>query len=255
MSFNSDTAIRFRMGMQLAIDRGNSFTKLSLTQDGIFQKTIALRDDQLRNEFAEFLSSRNPEAIIISDVRDHFPFEDYLRNSAAQIVRLSTKLILPFRVEYDTPETLGQDRLANMAGATVEMPGRSVLVIDCGTCITYSLLNHGAFIGGSIAPGIGMRYRALHEFTGMLPLADTCTHLPELPGRSTTESIQSGVQQAVVLETDAMIAAYRARFNDVEVIITGGDYSFFENNLKSRIFAHPELTRIGLHEILRINRS
>ncbi|MFM7234414.1 MAG: type III pantothenate kinase [Flavobacteriales bacterium] len=243
------------MGRQLAIDRGNSFTKLSVSENGVFQKTIALHDDQLRDALADFISSVNPEAIIISNVRDQFPFEDLFENTSAQIVRVSVSLKLPFSISYETPETLGHDRLANIAGAVTQMPGRNVLVIDCGSCITYSLLIKGTFAGGSISPGIGMRYRALHEFTGSLPLVDTESTVPAIPGRSTTDSIRTGVQRAILFETEAMIETYRAQFENLEVVLTGGDYSFFENNLKSRIFAHPELTRIGLHEILRINRS
>ena len=243
------------MSRQLAIDRGNSFTKLSEADGLVLQTTLSMSDEQLKLELPAFLSSVNPDAIIISDVRDGFPFEDYCKNTNARIVRLSPSLNFPFKIGYQTPESLGQDRLANITGATLITPGQNVLVIDCGTCITYSILFKGVFLGGSIAPGIYMRYRALHEYTGMLPQADATTDSPQLLGTSTTESIQSGVQKAIVLETDAMIEAYRKQFEDLQVIITGGDYSFFENNLKSRIFAHPELTRIGLHEILRINRS
>jgi type III pantothenate kinase len=130
-----------------------------------------------------------------------------------------------------------------------------VLVIDCGTCITYSLLHEGNFIGGSIAPGVRMRYRALHEFTGKLPLLEPVHHVPIAAGSSTATSIQSGVELAIVLETDAMIGAYHSAFEIPDVLITGGDYSFFENSLKSLIFAVPQLTQLGLHEILRINRS
>jgi type III pantothenate kinase len=168
---------------------------------------------------------------------------------------MSNRLTFPFDIHYSTPATLGHDRLANMAGASVKMPLNDVLVIDFGTCITYSLLVNKTFLGGSIAPGIRMRFKALHEFTGNLPLVHPIDDLPMLVGDSTHNSIMSGVQLAVVMETDAMIAAYREQYNSLQVIITGGEHSFFENSLKSSIFAVSQLTQIGLHETLRINRS
>jgi type III pantothenate kinase len=100
-----------------------------------------------------------------------------------------------------------------------------------------------------------MRYRALHEFTGKLPSVEPSRILPAIAGSSTAASITSGVELAIVLETDAMIEAYGHAFKNLQVLITGGDYSFFENSLKSTIFAVPQLTQLGLHEILRINRS
>ncbi len=243
------------MSRQLAIDRGNSFTKLSVSDNGLLDKTISLTDAQLEKELPKFLAATNPTAIIISDVRDTFPFEKFLPDSVCETLRLTPTLKLSFSIDYETPETLGADRLANISGAMAQMPGKNLLVIDCGTCITYSLLFQNAFIGGSIAPGRRMRFQALHKFTGMLPEVEVSDSLTRLAGQSTAESIQSGVQRAILLETDAMIHAYHEQYEELQVILTGGDYSFFENNLKSRIFALPELTRIGLHEILRNNRS
>lgn len=243
------------MSVQLAIDRGNSYTKLSISENGCLQKTLSLKENELKTALPNFFQHVNPNAIIISDVRDQFPFEHLLSESSAEIIRLTPLLKFGFAIHYQTPNSLGSDRLANISGAMVVMPGKNILVIDFGTCITYSLLVQNAFKGGSIAPGVRMRYLSLHTSTGMLPNIEATDTLPELMGQSTTESIQSGVQHAVVLETDAMIQAYCKQYDELQVIITGGDYSFFENNLKSRIFAHPELTRIGLHEILRINRS
>jgi type III pantothenate kinase len=115
------------------------------------------------------------------------------------------------------------------------------------------LLIAGAFLGGSIAPGRSMRFKALHHFTGTLPLIEPSADQKSLLGTSTTGSILSGVDHAIVLETDAMISAYKSQYDHLVVILTGGDYSFFENSLKSATFVEPQLTQIGLHELLRHN--
>ena len=243
------------MSVQLAIDRGNSFTKLSIFNGESILAFESCSDESLMTLFRSWMQTHRPASIIVSDVRGDFPLSDFLAESDVPIVQLSHSLKFPFTIRYETPDTLGHDRLANMAGAMAVRPNSNVLVIDCGTCITYSLLHEGIFIGGSIAPGVRMRYRALHEFTGKLPSVEPSRILPAIAGSSTAASIRSGVELAIVLETDAMIEAYRHAFNNLQVLITGGDYSFFENSLKSTIFAVPQLTQLGLHEILRINRS
>jgi type III pantothenate kinase len=243
------------MHYQLAIDRGNSQTKISVAQHGNIAEARTCSDDALFDYLHSLQSAFAIDAIMLSNVREADNSELLEKLHFAPVIQMSNRLKFPFDIDYSTPETLGHDRLANMSGATVTMPLNDVLVIDFGTCITYSLLVNKAFIGGSIAPGIRMRFKALHEFTGNLPLVHPMENLPMLVGDSTHNSIMSGVQMATVLETDAMIAAYRAQYSTIQVIITGGDHSFFENSLKSSIFAVPQLTQIGLHETLRINRS
>jgi type III pantothenate kinase len=241
------------MKYQLAIDRGNSFTKLSVFDGKEIVKVSAFKDDELAEGLSETQSTFNIQNTIFSDVRDGYSNDRILSMLPKPCVLVSTKLILPFALQYSTPETIGHDRLANMAGATALRPGQQVLVIDFGTCTTYSLLCDGAFCGGSISPGRRMRFRSVHDYTGRLPLLEAGSIKPALLGDSTAGSIQSGIEFAILLETDSMIEAYCRQFSNPTVMITGGDYSFFENNLKSATFAEPQLTQIGLHEILRNN--
>jgi type III pantothenate kinase len=243
------------MHYQLAIDRGNSQTKVSIAQNGNITEARTCSDDSLFDYLHSIQSIFAIDAIMLSNVREADNRELLEKLHFAPLFQMSHRLKFPFDIRYSSPETLGHDRLANIAGASVTMPLNDVLVIDFGTCITYSLLVNKTFLGGSIAPGISMRYKALHEFTGNLPLVHPMDDLPMLLGDSTQNSIVSGVQMAVLLETDAMIAAYREQYNRLQVIITGGNHSFFENSLKSSIFAVSQLTQIGLHETLRINRS
>lgn len=241
------------MKVQLAIDRGNTLTKLSVSDGKNLLEIRTASDENLANEIAKLLSCYSIEKTIFSDVRDGYANEEIKKLLPEALLMVGHTLKFPFSISYTTPETIGHDRLANMAGACALQPGRNVLVIDFGTCTTYSLLLEGTFAGGSISPGRAMRFKALHHFTGKLPFIEPTPEQKNLLGTSTAGSIQSGVDHAIVLETEAMISAYRNQYNNLEVIITGGDYSFFENSLKSATFAEPQLTQIGLHEILRQN--
>jgi type III pantothenate kinase len=241
------------MKLQLAIDRGNSRTKVSVGKGEELLNFQSFSDDELTPGILELFRAYEITEAIISNVREN-QIPDFLSACIpATTLQLTHTLRFPFRMHYSTPETLGNDRLANMAGACVSFPNQNVLVIDCGTCITTSLLSEGSFCGGSISPGLRMRFEALHHFTGKLPHITPCSITPSFPGNTTESSILVGVQMGVLREIDALIAECHHQFANLKVVLTGGDYSFFEKSLKSATFASPQLTQFGLHEILRLN--
>jgi type III pantothenate kinase len=164
---------------------------------------------------------------------------------------------LPLRNAYATPHTLGADRLAAAVGAAWLRPHQHTLIVDAGTAIKCDLVEGGhTFRGGSIAPGLHMRFRALHTFTGRLPLveipADGAAPLP-LTGDDTTSAIRSGVLNGAVAEVNGFIASYQAQYPGLGVVLAGGDAAFFQPRLKGPIFGIPELVLIGLHRILAYN--
>jgi type III pantothenate kinase len=169
------------------------------------------------------------------------------------LIELSAATPVPINNKYQTPETLGNDRLANVVGATVIFPKQNVLVIDMGTCIKYDFIDKKKnYFGGAISPGFEMRFKALKHFTYQLPLIEPSENF-SLTGRSTEESILSGVQNGIIFEINGMINEYEKKHDELKVIITGGDHAFFANHLKSSIFAAPNLTLQGLNEILEYN--
>jgi type III pantothenate kinase len=162
-------------------------------------------------------------------------------------------LPLPITNHYATPATLGVDRLAGACGARQMFPGSNCLVIDAGTCITYDFLDAGgSYLGGGISPGLHMRFQAVHTFTKKLPLVQAVDNI-NLIGNSTEQCIQSGVIHGVLEEVQGIIRQYREKFEDLKVILCGGDTHFFENQLKASIFAVPELVLSGLNSILIYN--
>ena len=130
-----------------------------------------------------------------------------------------------------------------------------MLVIDAGTCITYDLINSKKeYLGGSISPGIQMRYNALHQFTSQLPLLES-VDTAMLTGVNTEESIHSGIINGVFVEIDGIIQRYTNQYPDIKVIVTGGNAKFFDKGLKNTIFAKPNLLMEGLNKILDYNES
>lgn len=157
---------------------------------------------------------------------------------------------LPVTIDYRTPSTLGKDRIAAVCGALSLFPGETCLVIDAGTCITCDLLlADGKYPGGSISPGIRMRLKAMHAFTGRLPDI-AWEDIPAFPGDSTKNSMLQGVKQGVLGEIERQIRLYGENYPGLKVLVSGGDADFFEKNLKKDIFAAPYLVLVGLNKIL-----
>jgi type III pantothenate kinase len=139
-------------------------------------------------------------------------------------------------------------------GANYLFPEADCLVIDAGTCITMDFVDRDKnYHGGSIAPGLEMKFRALHTFTQKLPLIQRTPEAVPLAGRNTAEAIRSGVLHGTVAELNGIIDAYRRQSPQLQVVLCGGDAAFFETNLKAPIFVVPELVLIGLNRILNYN--
>ena len=163
-------------------------------------------------------------------------------------------LLLPVKVLYKTPETLGNDRLANVCGARIQYPDANVLVIDMGTCIKYDFISaDGFYHGGGISPGLTMRYKALTRFTSQLPYFKPVEEFPVLIGQSTEGSMRSGVENGILEEVKGIISQYQELFDQTLIMLTGGDCAKFADKLKSPIFVAPNLTLSGLKVILDHN--
>ena len=159
----------------------------------------------------------------------------------------------PLAIGYRTPHTLGTDRLAAAVGAWSMSPGRDLLIVDAGTAITVDFVDrNGVFQGGNIAPGIKMRLRALHDYTGRLPMVEKEGNIPEI-GYDTESAIRSGVIKGICHEIDGYIDEFRKKYGDVLVFLTGGDEKSLTNHIKNRIFADRNLVAKGLNRILLEN--
>ncbi len=239
----------------LVIDRGNSACKWAFFERGRLEEPVEVvhtDSGEFLNE--EFFEKYRPQACIYSSVGRCDEGEiEALRQRVPHFLKYTADVPIPIRNAYRTPKTLGLDRLAAAVGAWTLAPGRTSLIVDMGTAITYDLLRgDGTYIGGNIAPGIWLRFKALHENTAALPMVDASADFPPI-GTDTHQAILSGVMQGVKYELQGYMAALNADFPGLLTFLTGGDIIYFDNYPKSGIFAVPNLVLTGLNRILQEN--
>jgi len=238
---------------KLIIDIGNTLQKLAVFEGKtlISKESFQGLNPEILNEF---IQKNGPfRGIILSSVAKHRPEIEEILSNARKYIPLSFDTPLPVKILYQTPASLGKDRIAAVAGAYSLYPARNILVIDAGTCITYDILTaDGEYPGGAISPGIQMRFKAMHTFTGKLPLIEA-DDFDGLIGQTTNESMRSGVFNGVIAEITETIRLYKEKLDNLLVMMTGGDYQFLHNKLKISIFAAPDLVLLGLNEIFDYN--
>ena len=191
---------------------------------------------------------------IVGAVRDLTDCEEEaLARLPFPLLRFSSDTPIPISNRYRTPKTLGSDRLAAVIGASSLKPGKDLLIIDAGTCITYEVIDaRGNYWGGNIAPGMQMRLRALHEFTARLPLVEAEGEVPGM-GYDTETAIRSGVLRGMKYEIEGYIKSMRSKFPHLLVFLTGGDHINFDTNIKNIIFSDKYIVPRGLNKILDYN--
>jgi len=239
--------------MNAAVDLGNTFAKIGWFAHN---KLIEVQQKILFENLKTVLTQNLPTNVIFSSTsHDTQPFAQTLLQLGVRSFELSPQLPVPIQKDYETPQTLGPDRLAAAVGATVLFPNENCLVIDMGTCITYDWISADAvFGGGIISPGLRMRFQAMHSFTKKLPLVEP-QGFPPLVGKNTQQALQSGAINGLLAEIEGIMARYSTDFGPCRVLLCGGDGPFFENKLKKRTFATPNLVLIGLNRILQYNVS
>lgn len=236
--------------MNLVIDIGNTSTKLAVF-DGDNVVDFFTEQGQSINTISKVCSSYAIRRGIVCSVVDIRPdVSEQLRQSGIPFLFLDRTTPIPVTNLYETPETLGYDRIAAVVGAYNQCPGRNILVIDAGTAITYEFIDaKGQYHGGNISPGIQVRLRALNHYTGHLPLVDAAGELPHI-GRNTETAIRAGVLRGIEYEIRGYISSLKHKYPELLVFLTGGDDFSFATNLKNNIFADRFLVLKGLNRIL-----
>ena len=236
--------------MIYTLDIGNTRTKLAMFENNSLLKTEYLSTKNLQEELLFFLKKNKtkPQIILASVV----PLDSDLLNwlqMHTDFIQISHTTPLPVVNKYQTPHTLGIDRLVVAAGSTIVYPNTARLIIDAGTCITYDFVNtENEYLGGAISPGLQLRYKALNDYTAKLPYLQT-EDINYFIGKNTNESIQSGVINGIVAEIDNIIDHYKKDYSDLTIILTGGDTVFLAKRLKNIIFANPNFLSESLNYI------
>ncbi len=241
--------------MNLIIDIGNTTAKLAAF-DGDEPIGLVRTDNMTLEALPAFARKYKFERGIVSSVIGFTPqVEEMIHGLAFPVLRFTPDTPIPLRNLYRTPRTLGADRLAAAVGAYARFPGRNLLIIDAGTCLTYEFVGgDGTYRGGNIAPGLQMRLKALHTFTARLPQVTPDGPAPAI-GEDTETAIRAGVMQGIRFEIEGYIAHYREKDPTLLVFLTGGEDLYFDEQIKSSIFADKFIVPRGLNTILRYNND
>lgn len=238
----------------ICFDFGNTRKKLAVFKNKKITEELYLPDDSEEN-ISSLLHRYQPERTILSSVIHHNPAIETLLSEKSAFHKLSSQTRINFSTPVGKPETIGADRLALVAAAVHFYPRKNSLVIGLGSCITYNFVNQfHEFLGGSISPGMDMRFRAMHEFTAQLPLVEADWNYP-LIGYDTKTNMQSGVINGMASEIDGIIDMYKAKYRNFNVVLTGGNSAYFASQLKNRIFADQNFLFKGLYALSELNNN
>ncbi len=241
--------------MYLVIDRGNTNIKIGIGTVQGFAEVFLYQNLQ---HLHSILEKYKIIACLISSVaKEEDSFQELSQSLQEEypVTIYNPSLSIPLKNEYGAP-TLGADRIAGAVAANLLFPQNNVLVIDAGTCINYEFVTKDQrYLGGAISPGLCMRLQAMHVFTGKLPLVQKIEEWPSLIGNNTENSLLSGAVNGMNYELDGFIDSYLAQYEDLIVILTGGDGAFFANTLKNKNFVAPNLVLMGLLYILNFNNE
>lgn len=237
----------------IVVDIGNTRRKI-----GVFERgKLVARYNELTATVLQQLQLQGSDRVIASSVGEGLEEVRALFPPGVNWTNFNRSMKLPLVLDYETPETLGVDRIAAAVGAMSNLPASDVLIVDAGSCITIDLVTKdGVYHGGSISPGARMRFKSMHAFTNKLPLIDwrPVDQTPVvLPGLSTQQSMRAGVLKGIQLEIEGYVRHYSGLYPDLKVIMTGGDAQYFENIINTPIFTEDSLVLIGLNRVLEYN--
>lgn len=239
--------------MNLIIDKGNTRTKIGIFKDCeiVFVESYNKIQKSILNKLYEEYNFKNIIICSTSDIDNDL--KNYLKDNSKCFIEFNTSITVPIEILYKSINTLGPDRIAAVIGAKTIYPKSNILVIDAGTAITYEFLNEKEqYVGGNISPGLEMRFKSLNYYTKKLPLVnqkDVFTFI----GQSTEEAIVNGVQNGLIFEIESYINIFRRKYDNLRIIMTGGDALFFAKKLKNPIFVDENLVLKGLNNILDFN--
>ena len=249
--------------MNLCIDQGNSRTKVALmTDEGKMINHFIYKSFSSAEVERLFDLYEITDSIISSVVNIEAAVVNTLHRRSQHFVLFDHNTPVPIINRYDTPQTLGQDRLAAAVGAKSLNPQENLLIIDAGSAITYDFVSaEGEYMGGNIAPGLKMRFVMLQRMTKKLPLVEVDENeLIPLFGKNTRDAIAAGVIRGVAYEVKGYMRTLGEKVPHFRTFLTGGNAPFVLNNVrtsrteKREIRYEKHLVLIGLNEILRYNK-
>ena len=257
--------------MLLALDVGNSQI-FGGVYDGedlkfTFRRTSSIRasSDEFGTSFRATLRENgvDPNEIHMAGICSVVPDAVHsLRNCFRKYFRFEPFLLQPgartgLKIRYRNPLEVGADKIANAMGGLARFPGRNLLIVDFGTATTLCAVSkEKEYLGGIITPGIQTSMEALESKTARLPTVEIIRP-SEVLGRSTVESIQSGLYYGALATVRSLAdSVTKERFAKEPPLVvgTGGFGRLFEEEKLLDEFV-PELPLIGLRQAVELSRS
>ncbi len=254
----------------LVVEAGNTTTTFAVFLDGLVADTVTITTDSLfaPDQLQELL---HPFVAAYPGMRDAVLCSVVPGVSAVvsaslahllsgTVMQVSSRLNLPFLLQYDSPESFGADRIALCAAGKELFPERAVIALDIGTAITFDVLDGcGSYLGGFIMPGLDLMARSLHERTAQLPLVAIAPPVGGLLGRSTAECIRNGIFWGCVAQIDGLTARIMRTLLDQgqsapAVMATGGNAPSVVRHLKVEPLLVEHAVARGAHYLYQLNR-
>ena len=242
--------------MILAIDIGNTRVKYAVFKQDTILKLRVSEQNSFRKEIEKILSDYPKISDFMVSSVGKLSENDFLWvKKSIKIHFVSHNFKFPFINKYETPKTLGIDRMILASGASLKYPNQNKLIIDAGTAITYDFVDeNNHYFGGAISAGIHLRYKALHNYTAKLPLLEKSDE-DFFIGKTTSESIHSGVINGVLFEIEGFISELRKKYDNFIIILTGGDTDFLAKRLKNTIFANSNFLMESLNDLYQYQKN
>lgn len=235
--------------MILTIDVGNTRIKGAVFECDILLEQFVFEKNELEKNIVTILGKyKNVSFLVVSSVGNLEKQNFLVFENRVKVHFVTHNDVFPFDNKYETPHTLGIDRMVLAAGAVLKFPRQNRLVIDAGTCVTFDYIDdQDNYLGGAITPGLNLRYKVLNDYTSKLPLLALGSPKGVIGG-STAESIHSGVVNGLVYEIDGFIEKYKQLSLNFIIILTGGDTDFLAKRLKNTIFANSNFLLESLNQ-------
>ncbi len=238
----------------ICFDFGNTRLKAAIFVEEGMSETIYLANDDVET-IETIIEKYHPQKTILSSVIKHNEAIESVLAAKTHFHKLSVSTKINFTTPVGKPETIGADRLALVSAAVHFYPGKNNLIIGLGSCITYNFVNQQhQFLGGGISPGMNMRFKSMHDFTALLPLEKETWNFP-LIGYDTKTNLQSGVLFGMIAEIEGITERYGKKYGNFNVVLTGGNSTYFAGQLKSRIFADHNFLFKGLYALSELNNN
>ena len=242
--------------MNLVIDCGNTQIKIAVFERNTMLNSQIIAYDDWQNDLKKIVKNHSQiKNTIIASVGklEKAAFLELELSQNCHFITRNDKF--PFQNLYETPETLGIDRMILASGAVLQFPNKNRLVIDAGTCITYDFIDlNNNYLGGAISPGCKLRYQSLHNYTSKLPLL-SIQESENITGKTTNQSIHSGVINGITFEMEGFINRFCSDTENFIIILTGGDANFLAKRLKNTIFANSNFLLESLNQTYQYNQN